>query len=229
MELQTVTIFRSWVELASDLPSDKERGQFYHAVCTYALNGTEPELSGILKHYFQLIRPVIDKSAKRKLAQEKSVAKRKETSSQTESQTDLQNSLQNSLQNNPQNESQTQSQTECVSIRVRVREKELSKESSKKKQPVKLYPTFTDLIPERMRSEKFIAKWREWEHYRRGRKKAISEAAATKQLKMLSELSEADAIAAIDQSIQNDYQGIFPPKGNMPNNQPQPKKDYSGI
>lgn len=227
MELQTVTIFRSWVELASDLPSDKERGQFYHAVCTYALSGIEPELSGILKHYFQLIRPVIDKSAKRKLAQEKSVAKRKEASSQTESQNDLQNSLQNNPHTESQTESQTKSQTECVSIRVR--EKELSEDNSKKKQPITLYPTFTDLIPERMRSEKFIAKWREWEHYRRNRKKAISEAAATKQLKMLSELSEADAIAAIDQSIQNDYQGIFPPKGNMPNNQPQPKKDYSGI
>ena len=214
MELQTVTIFRNWVELAADLPSDKERGQFYHAVCLYALSGEEPELSGILKHYFTLIRPILDKSAKRKKAQEKSVAKRKETI------------LQNDLQNDLQDTLQTQSQTDSVRVSIRVREKELSVDNSEKKPPVKLFPTFVELIPEKLATETFKAKWREWEHYRRSRKKPISEAAATKQLAMLANLTEAEAIASIDQSIQNDYQGLFPPKTAA---RPQSRKDYSGV
>lgn len=232
MELQTVTIFRNWVELAADLPSDKERGQFYHAVCQYALDGTEPELSGILKHYFTLIRPVLDKSAKRKKAQEKSVAKRKQADLQNDLQNDLQTELQNDaqtdLQADLQNELQNNSQSESLRVSIRVREKELPNGNSKKKNPIKLFPTFVEIIPEKLCTDAFKAKWQEWEHYRRNRKKPISEAAATKQLAMLVELSEAEAIAAIDQSIQNDYQGLFPPKGISPDNSKK-QKDYTGV
>ena len=228
MELQTVTIFRNWVELAADLPSDKERGQFYHAVCQYALDGIEPELSGILKHYFTLIRPVLDKSAKRKKAQEKSVAKRKENELQNDLQNNSQNETENELQNDLQTDVQNDLQTDLVSIRVRVREKELPIGNSKKKNPIKLYPTFIDLIPEKLCTDAFKAKWQEWEHYRRNRKKPISEAAATRQLAMLVDLSESEAIAAIDQSIQNDYQGLFPPKGIFPD-KTQKQKDYTGV
>lgn len=83
-----------------------------------------------------------------------------------------------------------------------------------------------DLLPDKLRTDPMIAKWREWERFRRSRKRPISEAAAVKQMAMLAELTESEAIASIDESIKNDYQGLFPPKNKKRNTQP---KDYTGV
>ena len=69
-DVQTVTIFRSWVELAAILDTDEERGKFYHAVCEYSLYGKIPELDSKLNAFFTIMRPSIDKSNKRKIAQQ---------------------------------------------------------------------------------------------------------------------------------------------------------------
>ena len=54
--------------------------------------------------------------------------------------------------------------------------------------------------------------WVEWVEFRKGKRKPISKAAATKQLKILEAFSFEDQQAIIDQSITNDYQGLFPLK-----------------
>ena len=58
--------------------------------------------------------------------------------------------------------------------------------------------------------------WEEWVNYRSKTKKKLSGFAKDKQLQMLSALTEADAIATIERSIANDWQGLFPEnaKGN---------------
>lgn len=71
MNIEAVTIFRTWVDVAEALKSDEERGRLYHAICRYALYGEEPQLDGALNAYFTLMRPSIDKSAKRRAAVEK--------------------------------------------------------------------------------------------------------------------------------------------------------------
>ena len=55
------TFYRSYFEAAQEL-SDKQRLALYDALMQYALNDTEPELSGIPKAMFILIKPTMDTS-----------------------------------------------------------------------------------------------------------------------------------------------------------------------
>jgi hypothetical protein len=59
-----------------------------------------------------------------------------------------------------------------------------------------------------------LAAWQEWVEYRKGKKKAISKPAANKQLKILEAHTLDQQQQIIDQSITNDYQGLFPVKQN---------------
>ena len=56
--------------------------------------------------------------------------------------------------------------------------------------------------------------WDEWIDYRKSKKKTVSQAAAKKQFKLLTNYAFEVQQQIIDQSIQNDYQGLFAPKGN---------------
>ena len=220
-EIQTVTIFRTWVEIAATLKTDAERGKLYHAICEYALFGKEPQLEGGLQAFFTLMRPSIDKSIQRKIAQQKSL--------QMRLQNKLQKSLQMRLQNNYQNETQTNSQTDLQNVHSRVHKTET--ETVKKTVPkgtAKEKVSFAIMLPDHLMCSDVDLKWKEWEDFRRKKGKPISEAAARKQMRMLAELSREEAIAAIDNSIANDYQGLFPPKKK--GSAPQPaRKDYTGI
>lgn len=54
-----------------------------------------------------------------------------------------------------------------------------------------------------------INSWNEWSAYRKSKKKAISQIAATKQFKMLAKYSIDQQKEIIDKSITGDYQGLF--------------------
>ena len=69
-------------------------------------------------------------------------------------------------------------------------------------------------IPANLDTPAFRTAWDEWKEYRRSKRKPISKHGATKQLKELSAFGESGAIEAIEQSIRNDYQGLFEPKSN---------------
>ena len=56
--------------------------------------------------------------------------------------------------------------------------------------------------------------WNEWLDYRRAKKKTVSPKAAKKQFELLSDYALDVQQQIINQSIQNDYQGLFAPKGN---------------
>lgn len=218
-DVQTVTIFRTWVQIAAALKNDAERGRLYHAICEYSLDGKEPNLEEHLQAFFTLMRPSIDKSNRRKAAQSKGVQNR------------LQSKLQNSLQNNLQNSSQTELQTDLQKGHSRARKTETGTEKKgdtkvSPKEKCKEKPSFWNLLPDHLLNSTIAEKWKEWEDYRRKRGKAISEAAARKQMKMLSELTQEEAIAAIDQSIANDYQGLFPPRRKT---LLKSGKDFTGI
>ena len=243
-EIQTATIFRTWVELAESL-TDSDRGKFYHAICRYALFGEEPELNGVMNAYFALIRPTIDKSNRRKIAQQISRRKREENSqkaSQRNPQTDLQTAPQNNPQPGLQTDLQTtpqsnphpclqtdlqtapQSNPQNVPSRARKTGTGTGKGTGKEKVKKEMI-SFSTMLPEHLQTPEFIKKWTEWEQYRRSKRKPISPAAAALQIKLLSNYDEATAIQIIDFSIASDYQGLFPPK----NRPVKPQKDYSSI
>lgn len=216
--IQTVTIFRTWVEIAATLKTDAERGKLYHSICEYALFGSEPQLEGGLQAFFTLMRPSIDKSIQRRIAQQKSLQVR------------LQNKLQTDLQNNVQNNVQTNQQNNVQNVRSRVHKTETETETDKKKTvpkgTAKEKVSFACMLPDHLMCNEVDLKWKEWESFRRKKGKPISEAAARTQMKMLADLTREEAIAAIDNSIANDYQGLFPPRHK---HIILPRKDYHGI
>lgn len=225
-EIQTATIFRTWVELAESL-TDSDRGKFYHAICRYALFDEEPELNGVMNAYFALIRPTIDKSNRRKIAQQLSRRKREENSqkaSQSNPQTDLQTVPQNNQQPGLQTALQTAPQSNPQNVPSRAQKTGTGKGTEKEKVKKEML-SFSTMLPEHLQTPELIKKWTEWEQYRRSKRKPISPAAAALQIKLLSNYDEATAIQIIDFSIASDYQGLFPPK-----NRPiKPQKDYSSI
>lgn len=107
-DYETVTIFRTWVEIAEALKTDAERGRLYHAICRYSLYGEPPKLEGLLGTYFTLMQPSIDKSNKRRTAQRKSAQKQPQPGSQN----GLQNEPQNGLQNVTMRARKTETETE---------------------------------------------------------------------------------------------------------------------
>lgn len=72
---------------------------------------------------------------------------------------------------------------------------------------------FINLIPESLiKREGFIHVWKEWIEYRKSIKKKLTEFSVKKQLKFLE--LEPNPIEVINQSIRNQWQGLFPLKSN---------------
>lgn len=61
-----------------------------------------------------------------------------------------------------------------------------------------------------------INAWVEWCNYRKSKKKPVSKQAADKQLKTLAAHSDIEQQMIVDQSIANDYTGLFSVKGGKP-------------
>lgn len=73
-----------------------------------------------------------------------------------------------------------------------------------------LDPVAEIALPPPLDGDDFRAKWREWCAYRRSKRKPVTKAAAEKQVKKLQAAGLLAALAAIDDAIANDYQGVFP-------------------
>lgn len=58
------SFLRSYYEAAKQLPTE-EQAHFLMAVCSYALDGIEPEINGVASAMFLLVKPNIDISIKR--------------------------------------------------------------------------------------------------------------------------------------------------------------------
>ena len=65
-------------------------------------------------------------------------------------------------------------------------------------------------LPPELDTPEFRKAWDEWLHYRKEKRKPVSDLAASKQIQSLVAVGVVAAIAAIERSIANDWQGIFP-------------------
>jgi hypothetical protein len=70
----------------------------------------------------------------------------------------------------------------------------------------------TEDIPLPFESEAFGEAWEDWKKHRRELGKKLTTSTQVAQLKKLQTMGEAAAIACIRQSIENGWQGLFPPK-----------------
>ena len=226
MKALNVTLPVTWFEIAESLKTATERGQFYHGIFRYAFLGVEPRFAGSLKTYFSLIKPLLD----RKLSQNKRAARHRSkgvtgnvTGNAGKDVTkDVAKGVTKDLA--PAASPARAVDDTRASINNNSQEREKNKEKEKE-------VTFAGLLPLHLQTPSFLAKWQEWERFRRLKRKPISRMAAVRQIKMLSEFDPLMAAQAIDNSIQNDYQGLFPPsRGAAVRNIEQPKrKDYTGV
>lgn len=82
MERKQFTFYRSYYEAVKELPK-REQTAVLLAICDYALNEREPELTGTAKAVFALARPTLDAS-RRKAANGKKGGESKQNESKTE-------------------------------------------------------------------------------------------------------------------------------------------------
>ena len=212
--MNAVTIQKSWIEAAGSLPDDRERGQFFTAICHYALSGEVLPLTGTGKIYFELIKNEIAKSQKRRIAQEKSSAKRAENS--------LQNSLQNDLQNDLQNTGNAGKKENPPAP-----PKEKTKKRDTNVSPKESGLSFEDLIPEPLKNDFFLPSWQQWIVYRKEIRKKLTRSTAALQLQTLSRYPPDQAAQIIKRSIEKGWQGLFPEE--LTPTQPQQPKDHTGV
>ena len=111
------TFYRSFWEAIQELPS-KSRAEVVCAICSYALDGEAPNLSGTSKAIFSLIKPTLDASARKaeigKLGGSKTQAKAKQDASKEEAepkQIARENKKENKKENEVENEKE--GENEC--------------------------------------------------------------------------------------------------------------------
>ena len=104
--MRNLIFYASYYEAIKELP-DEEQGKVYKAIIDYAMMKIEPDLSGIAKAIFVLIKPTLDASIKNYENGKKGGRPPKE--SETESEVKTQTKTQVKTQNITQQESETES------------------------------------------------------------------------------------------------------------------------
>ena len=80
MERSQFTFYRSFFESIEKMKTKKEKADAYRIICDYALNGNEPDLSGVsplIATVFGFSKPVMDTAGRRSLRIKKNMAAHK--------------------------------------------------------------------------------------------------------------------------------------------------------
>ena len=86
MERTQFTFYRSYFEAVTSLPK-KDQNSLFLAICSYALDEKEPNLTGTAKAIFSLVRPTLDASRKKAASGHLGGSKPKANEKQNESKT----------------------------------------------------------------------------------------------------------------------------------------------
>ena len=123
--------------------------------------------------------------------------------------------------NAPCNAVVTQEKSDCNATHApKESESEPESEIKKENKRKKIFSFVgVDFFPEKFKTKTFTTAWQEWEVFRREKRCALTESTAKKQLAMLSAFDESEAIAILDKSITNGWQGLFPTVANAAKNE----------
>ena len=199
MDRSRFSFFKSYYESFKDLPENVV-GLVVKAMGAYFFEGEEPELEGLAKSVFSLIKPVMDSSKKK--------AENGAKGGAPEGNTNALKQAKNNLKTSKKQANDKQKQA----IRNRNKEKDIGEEDigvgniNTKEKPV-YFPNDEVL---NSAFEDFIA-------HRKTIKKPMGEKAIELAINKLGKLSGGDnekAIEIINQSIMNGWQGLFEVKGN---------------
>lgn len=208
--MRNIIFFASYYEAIKELPEEKQ-GAVYKAIIDYAMEGIEPNLTGLAKSVFILIKPYIDSSRKKQESGSKGGKAGKKTSE------DISKSESEILS---KEESEDISETPSNQIIKNEEEYEDKKEDISKKEIKKEKNTIlTDselisLIENEFSDKDVCQKFKDYALMRKGmgKNKAIrTEGTFNSCVIKLRKyaLNKEEALGVLDNSISNCYQGLF--------------------
>ena len=131
MERKQFTWYRSYYDALKELPAEEFR-DIVLAVCAYALDGEEPELSGVARAIFTLIRPTLEvgrsKAENRSRAEQTSISA-EQTGNRPEQTKNKPEQTQNKRKQTDNKPEQTRKEKEKEKEREKEREKESENDS----------------------------------------------------------------------------------------------------
>lgn len=127
------TFYNSFYQAIQNLESKEDQADFYNAICNYALNGVEPNFTGMLKMAWELIRPNLESSRKKAEA-----GKKGGQNKQNESKNDNDNiqELSKIQANDKQNQANEKQNNFCLSensSKDKIKDKDKDKDKDKVK------------------------------------------------------------------------------------------------
>lgn len=134
MERKQFTWYRSYYDALKELPAEEFR-DIVLAVCAYALDGEEPELSGVARAIFTLIRPTLEvgrsKAENRSRAEQTSISAEQTGNSpeQTKNKPEQTQNKRKQTGNNPEQTRNKPEQTRKEKEKEKEREKESENDS----------------------------------------------------------------------------------------------------
>lgn len=208
-----ITIKTEWLEAAKTLQNPFE---FIEAIASYIQTGIVPDIAAEARGMFIIIQKEIDAR--------KSAANRVHKCRQSRS-------ITKTLQDVTGRYSNVTETQRNVTEKAKEKSPTPPKENTKKtgtKVPAKESETlsFEDLIPPSLKTPEFEIAWDQWCKFRRATRHTITRETARRQLATLGRYPPGVAIAAIDQSIEQGWQGLFPDKTTI---KIKPQRDYTGI
>jgi len=176
--------------------TDAQAGQLFKAIKSYQTN-EDFELDSVLRIAFASFKNQFIRDAEK---YSETVERRREAGSKGghAKQQNLANA--SNCKQTLANVADSVSKSDSVSDSKSVSKKDSNKESKKE----------NIIIPSGIN----LNSWSEWIAFRKSKKKNVSELAAKKQFELLAKYPESVQKQIIDNSITNDYQGLFEPKQN---------------
>lgn len=197
MERTQFTFYRSFASALKRIRKDADRAKAYDAICDYALDGKEPDLSGLpdaAAIAFDLIRPVLDTS-KRKSENGKRGANAKREKEGSKPKAKQKQASSKSKQNDSKPEANAKrGETSSEKEKEKEKEKELENECY-----LPLTPSLREIV-------------KQWVTYKAERKEAYKPTGLQKLVSQIANATEKYGEKAmadvIERSMAANYQGI---------------------
>ena len=195
----SIVFYRSFYEAVKELPPE-EQAVVYNAICSYALDGVEPELSGVAKAVFLLVKPQIDANNARYENSVKGGAPKGNTNAKKVEEKQPKNNQKTTKKQPKDNQKTTKGQpNENVNENVNVNDNE---------NDLKTPEDYLKVFPENLQ-----AKLAEWLRYKNQRKEKYSPIGLrnffTQVWNRRKEASDMEIVDLIGYCMANNWKGII--------------------
>lgn len=207
--MRDIKFFASYYAAIKELPDNKQ-GAVYKAIFDYAMEGIEPELSGLSLAIFNLIKPYLD-SSKRQYENGSKGGRPSNKETQIQSEEETQIITQDITQTKTQQQTQRQTiKNKNKDIDININKEEINKEES----TILTDSELISLIEENLNDNEVCKKFKDYALMRKamGKNKAIRTKSTfdscIQKLRKYA-LTKQEALDVLDNSIANCYQGLF--------------------